>query len=49
MSKLWLCYYTDFSAFAVFTSELKAARYAVAHSMVYKEIKPGGDVKEQLV
>lgn len=35
---VWLAYYRDWSAFAIFETEIEALRYAVEHTMQVKAV-----------
>ncbi|HSS11793.1 MAG TPA: hypothetical protein VLL25_18035 [Acidimicrobiales bacterium] len=43
---VWLCHYVDWSALAVFATELEARRYAMEHSMEEARWCPWGEVKQ---
>jgi hypothetical protein len=46
LTRVWLAYYDDWSAMAVFMTEVEALRYAVEHSMRAKEVRFGIDLRE---
>lgn len=46
---IWVAYYTDWSGFAVFDSELEALRYAVDSCMMkVAQVKLGQDIRQQV-
>lgn len=42
----WIAYYSDWSGFAVFDSEIKCLRYAVENHMEAAEVPFGVSVRE---
>lgn len=44
----WLAYYHDWSAMAVFDSEIECLRYAVERQMQVRPVSYGEDLREQV-